>query len=79
MNNLMAVLGGRMSYTSLSWRRERAGIGVRASYWPRNYGRWVRTRLAPREEFKTKEDALRAEAALARRLAERGFCVYGGH
>jgi hypothetical protein len=53
--------------------------GVHASYWPRNYGRWVQRRLGPREEFETKEDALRAEAAHACRLAERGFCVYGGH
>jgi hypothetical protein len=60
-------------------RFEQHRAGVRSSQWVRKYGKWIRRRLAPRLEFATQPEALLAEAATGRRLAAKGFCVYGAH
>jgi len=61
-------------------RLEQHLMGFRASRWVTRYGRRLLPHLTKAVgELESREAALRAEAALARRLGGSGYCVYGGH
>jgi hypothetical protein len=73
------VYVGQTAHTA----KERFGqhkAGYKPSQSVRKHGLWLRPRLARGiGELATKTEALAAEATLADRLRQLGYCVYGGH
>lgn len=68
------------SYHSPEVRFQQHKNGIRASRIVRRHGRRLRPDLhGRRPRYSSREEALRAEAALAAELRRRGFRVEGGH